>query len=284
MSIHQLRADYHRKVCDRIVRYNESAGHRWLNLADSSNRLSKTIAEAMIRRVAYPIGGEYISGQTAGHLFESETRDFIQRSFSLLQHLRPGDWEYSLGSAISSFSQYAHLAEIEELLGREPELATSLGGDYIVKPDIVVSRRPLSDAEINRYTVLVDSTSLAASLSPLRSEVSHGRSILHASISCKWTLRSDRSQNARTEALNLVRNRKGHLPHVVCVTAEPTPNRIASLALGTGDLDCVYHFALHELRAALLDLGDDGQLELLDTMIIGNRLRDISDLPIDLAS
>ncbi|MBO9364254.1 MAG: restriction endonuclease, partial [Roseiflexus sp.] len=64
--------------------------------------------------------------------------------------------------------------------------------------------------------------------------------MLHASISRKWTIRSDRSQNIRTEAMNLIRNRKGHTPHIVAVTAEPLPTRIASLALGTGDLDCVY--------------------------------------------
>ena len=43
------------------------------------------------------------------------------------------------------------------------------------------------------------------------------------------------------------RNRKGNLPHIVVVTGEPMPARIASLALGTGDIDCVYHFALYEL-------------------------------------
>lgn len=31
----------------------------------------------------------------------------------------------------------------------------------------------------------------------------------HASISAKFTMRSDRAQNSRTEALNLIRNRKG---------------------------------------------------------------------------
>jgi len=35
------------------------------------------------------------------------------------------------------------------------------------------------------------------------------------------------------------------------VTGEPTPVRISSLALGTGDIDCVYHFALPELLAAV---------------------------------
>ncbi len=107
--------------------------------------------------------------------------------------------------------------------------------------------------------------------------------ILHAVVSCKWTLRSDRAQNARSEALNLVRNRKGRLPHVVVVTGEPTPVRISSLALGTGDIDCVYHFALPELLAAVREKGGEDTKELLDMMIDGKRLKDIADLPLDLA-
>jgi len=120
-------------------------------------------------------------------------------------------------------------------------------------------------------------------LPPLRkANFTWPRPILHASISCKWTLRSDRGQNARTEALNLIRNRKGNLPHIVAVTAEPLPTRIASLALGTGDLDCVYHFALPELQESVAQAGNEDQLDMLQTLIEGRRLRDISDLPFDL--
>jgi hypothetical protein len=61
------------------------------------------------------------------------------------------------------------------------------------------------------------------------------------------------------------------------------PTRIASLALGTGDIDCVYHFALHELRDAVHATGNEAAIESLEIMIEGNRLRDISDLPFDLA-
>ncbi len=106
---------------------------------------------------------------------------------------------------------------------------------------------------------------------------------MHASISCKWTLRSDRAQNARSEALNLIRNRKGRLPHAVVVTAEPSPSRIASIALGTGDIDCTYHFALSELKLAVEELDFPDAKEMLDILIEGKRLRDISDLPLDLA-
>jgi len=107
--------------------------------------------------------------------------------------------------------------------------------------------------------------------------------ILHASISTKWTLRSDRAQNARSEALNLIRNRKGRQPHIVVVTGEPTPSRLASLALGTGDIDCVYHFALNELQESVAELHNSEATDLLGIMVQGKRLKDISDLPLDLA-
>jgi hypothetical protein len=99
-------------------------------------------------------------------------------------------------------------------------------------------------------------------------------------------MRSDRAQNSRTEALNLIRNRKGHLPHIVVVTGEPLPSRLASLALGTGDIDCVYHFALYELLEAVREYARNGRediLEQLESLVEGKRLKDISDLPLDLS-
>ena len=90
-------------------------------------------------------------------------------------------------------------------------------------------------------------------------------------------------QGSRTEALNLIRNRKGHLPHIVVVTGEPWPNRLAAIALGTGDIDCVYHFALSELRETLEELAAADSKEMFDIMVSGKRLKDIADLPLDLA-
>ena len=74
-----------------------------------------------------------------------------------------------------------------------------------------------------------------------------------------------------------------NLPHILAVTAEPLPTRIASLALGTGDLDCVYHFALPELTEAIREIDNEDQMDMLSTLVEGRRLRDISDLPFDLA-
>ena len=137
---------------------------------------------------------------------------------------------------------------------------------------------------MNAGRVYVDDA--VCSLAALRKR-NGGKPILHASISAKWTMRSDRAQNSRTEALNLIRNRKGHLPHIVVVTGEPLPSRLASLALGTGDLDCVYHFALYELVDAVKEYAAQGSrediVETLMTLIEGKRLKDISDLPLDLS-
>lgn len=61
------------------------------------------------------------------------------------------------------------------------------------------------------------------------------------------------------------------------------PDRALASALGKGDLDCVYHFALDELKEAISDLDNQDQMDMLEMLIEGRRLRDISDLPFDLA-
>ena len=54
--------------------------------------------------------------------------------------------------------------------------------------------------------------------------------------------------------------------------------------MGTGDIDCVYHMALPELTLSVKESGNEDQQDMLATLVTGKRLRDISDLPFDLAS
>ncbi|MBN2047183.1 MAG: restriction endonuclease [Anaerolineaceae bacterium] len=283
--INDLRNTYHQNICAKILQISEAHGSKFPNFADKSSAISTKIALAIVEQLPYrQRTNEKIQGQTAGKLFEEFTRDFIQSGFSLIHHLRPGKWQYLLNKSISDFYQYEHLSYLDQLMEHDTVLSSSLRGGYIITPDIVISKQPFDDCEINQGDHVVDIDEPDSRLTPFRqiNYTERGASMLHASISCKWTLRSDRAQNTRTEALNLIRNRKGHLPHVTVVTAEPLPSRIAALALGTGDLDCVYHFALYELEKAVQSVGE-GQIELLQTMIEGRRLRDISDLPFDLA-
>jgi hypothetical protein len=243
------------------------------SIADVSSRLSREIATALIAKIgASQSHLAKPAGQTAGAMFETATQNFVASCFKQLHHLRPGTFAVEKGQAISQFDQYSHLDELRILAFENKELRTLLGTDYLIKPDVVILRQPEPDSIINRHQLLVDDT--VARRTVLRA-ANGARATLHASISCKLTIRSDRVQNTRSEALNLVRNRKGRLPHIVAVTAEPVPSRIAAIALGTGDMDCVYHFALPELVKTLQEQGRE-TLELVETMIEGQRLRDIA--------
>ncbi len=282
MDVIALRKMYHQDICENIIRLSKDGEEYYPNFADKGNKASRAIATNIINQLDCKASYGKISGQKAGNLFQKTTCDFISQVFNRLNDIRPGNWTYNIETTISEFDQYSHLVDLERIVEEIDELASSLGADYIVKPDIIIGRKPLSDDEINKSSLIVNEAGNFASKTPLRERNSHHQ-ILHASISCKWTLRSDRGQNARTEALNLIRNRKGNLPHIVAVTAEPLPTRIASLALGTGDLDCVYHFALHELEEAIQTINNEDQWDMLKTLTDGRRLRDISDLPFDLA-
>ncbi len=254
--------------------------------SDSGNYPSIQLGRSVALQLGASVCGK-MKGQSAGRLFEEITAEFLSSVFPRLQHLRPGNWQIlNLGNQNSmktwDFAQYEHLAYLSQIVQENKKLSAMLGNDYMIAPDIVVYRELCDDPEINQNGVFVDdSVCLKADLR----KKNGGNPILHASVSTKWTMRSDRAQNSRTEALNLIRNRKGRVPHIVVVTGEPTPSRIASLALGTGDIDCVYHFALYELLKAVKEYDAKGKEDLEETLtalVEGKRLKDISDLILDL--
>jgi hypothetical protein len=286
--LRDLRVKYHRNLCGDVFGQT-AAGH--YNTADKDSPTSVALAAGIAARLPGPFCPvpNIPKGQTAGARFAAYTTRFIEDGFALLRDFRPGDWIFSAAqgaAGITAYEQYRHLADLDAVARAHPEVRAALGGDYLITPDIIVGRRPVPVAVIDSdpaNPVVGDAAETHARLTPLRADNPPNLPSLHASISCKWTMRSDRAQNTRTEALNLLRNRKGRSPQMIVVTAEPLPSRLMSIAVGTGDIDCCYHSFLSELveSARAADLGD--QLEMLDTMISGRRLRDISDLPFDLA-
>ncbi|MBS7273127.1 NgoMIV family type II restriction endonuclease [Fibrobacter sp.] len=275
------RKKYHKALLEKGVLTIDKDGVP--SNADKSSKLSITIANGIAQALMAETAEKAV-GQTAGAKFELVNMEFLEATFPKLQNLRPGNWHIvKLGNRnsikTSSFVQYEHLEYLSELTEKNAKLAASMGNDYMVAPDVVIYQDAIEDSEINKNLLIVDSTT--SKMAYIRKETG-GLPILHASISAKWTMRSDRAQNSRTEALGLIRNRKGHLPHIVVVTGEPMPGRLASLALGTGDIDCMYHFALYELIEAVEKSGAEDSKELLDVLIKGKRLKDISDLPLDL--
>lgn len=278
MTLEDLRREYHAAIFKELLMVDDK---EIPNNADKYSNISVQLAKGIVEQIAIKTKSVKLSGQTTGKSFEKLTSKYLEKIFSEINHLRTGKYKFYIGKSIEGFEQYEHLDILSEILKTNRELRAAIG-DYIISPDIIIGRLPIEDAEINRNKKLLEQNDINANFTPLRM-VNSQKPILHASISCKWTIRSDRSQNSRTEGLNLIRNRKGHTPHIVIVTGEPYPQRIASLALGTGDIDCVYHFALRELLKAVEKINNEPVTELLETLVQGKRLRDISDLPFDLA-
>ena len=288
----ELRSEFHRKlcanaICMKTIDKGKHKGEKVVSICDTGSRGSVDISRNMMELIGFPLSEKTIKGQTAGKVFTDLVAEFIEPAFATIHHLRPGNWGVSTSQAkkgIGIYDQYHHLLKLQRVIEEYPEVRAALGGDYLIIPDIVVFHVPVPDEIINQNADVIGADKRIAKQTPFRAENSpENTPILHSSISCKLTIRSDRAQNTRTEALNLVRNRKGATPKIIAVTMEPLPSRIAAIAMGTGDVDCTYHAALPELAEAIETAGLDEQAGFLDDLIKGSRLRDISDLPFDLA-
>lgn len=216
------------------------------NNSDAGGKSSIAIAEALLEELQ--IGSAVVAAPDPGPALEREVGAWL---LACLHGLAPArEWEWG-STRIDAFSQYRHLRQVEDLVREHPTLRAEIGVDYLVSPDVTIG-----------FPVPGDEAPF-----------------LHACVSCKWTLRSDRAQNVRHEAVILTRHRRGRQPHIVAVTAEPLPSRLASLARGTGEIDALYHVALPHLTAAVHGSGFGQQIEVLEEMTSQGRLRDITQMP-----
>ena len=143
--IEDLRRAYHRRLCQDVLRLSASGVP---NNSDKGSSASRRIGKAIVDRLDIKPKIGKLAGQTAGSGFEEATRDFLREAFQLLSHLRPGEWEFALGGNIGNYEQYMHLSDVSRITEEHKELKVVFG-DYIVKPDIVVCRKPVSNETIN---------------------------------------------------------------------------------------------------------------------------------------
>ncbi|OBK27441.1 restriction endonuclease [Mycobacterium asiaticum] len=231
------------------------------NTADGNNAASVALSSAILDELN--IKREVASGvknPQSGRPLELAVAATLKSDLPALDSSRR--WVVNEASRpITEFLQYGHLKKVDQLVKENAELRTTLGMDYIIKPDVVVglpSRHPDE---------------------PL---------FLHAAISCKWTIRSDRVQNIRHENNQMIRHRRERLPHLVTVTAEPLPSRLAAIARGTGEVDAVYHIAFGALDDAVVNLAmkqriSVEQVDAWNEVTSQGRVRPYSDLAETLA-
>jgi hypothetical protein len=186
-------------------------------------------------------------GTTMGSGFESRIRSDLEGSLPRIDPSR--QWSVVNSRNVADFEQYKHLSTLDAAMRSSVTLRMEFGRDYRIVPDVVVGvERPGQDP------------------------------LLHAVVSCKWSMRSDRVQNVRPEGATLMRHRRGRAPHFVVVTAEPLPTRIASIAMTTGEIDRVYHVAFEEMQAAVSVAGSIAQRDSWEEMVSQGRLRDYKTL------
>ena len=235
-------------------------GWSWVpNFADADNAESLQLAAGILDGLGVvrpDAGGEAVGTADVGSSLE---RIVESRLATEVRDLAPDrDWVFSRGRSVLDFAQYEHLRSIDYLIRENPSLAVTLGRDYLIKPDVSVG--------------IANTPTFANNL------------WLHAVVSCKWTIRSDRVQNVRHEFAQLIRHRRGRLPHLVTVTLEPLPTRLLSIARGTGEVDTTYHLAFDELHAAVEASSNRQQIEAWNEVVGQRRLRSFSELGRDLTS
>ena len=225
------------------------------NTADKGSKTSIKIAAAILDLLGIK-APTTLTGQTAGTRLEQGVADMLKTSLPALSSVR--SWLIDAHPPVTAFDQYAHIADLDELIAQDHTgiLRTVIGSEYLIKPDVAVSFEQDDPSRLP---------------------------FLHATVSCKWTIRSDRVQNIRHEAVLLTRLRRGRQPHIVAVTAEPLPTRLAAIARGTGEVDAVYHATFGPLKEATEKAGTAEQQEALDELIEQRRLFDLADLPKTLA-
>lgn len=120
--------------------------------------------------------------------------------------------------------------EISSTESRRRELLNILGEESLLKLDIAISRE-------------------------MANPINSGFPLQHlvAGFSLKWTLRTDRAQDCRSQGAKMAALRRGRMPHFAAVTMEPRPSMLALLGRGSGDVDCVYHLHLPALSMAIDD-------------------------------
>jgi hypothetical protein len=225
------------------------------NSADTESVQSVALAGEILNYLGVQPGEPSPVPQSPGPMLEELVREDIEKRLADYNSSR--QWLVTRGRIVTDFSQYSHLREVDRLVRNDPALAVTIGRDYLIKPDVTVGIMDPGPRE---------------------------DPFLHAAISCKWTIRSDRVQNVRHEFNQMIRHRRGRQPHLVAVTAEPLPSRLQAIARGTGEVDAVYHIAYEALDWAVRRVGNEIQKNAWNECIQQRRVLNYAELVPTLAT
>lgn len=255
--------------------------------SDNNDPLSIELGHELFSELGVPEGTPEVS--SVGSVME-------RRAVEHLATLRP-DLVTKTSRRAFEFAQYAHLAvfrdftraytgpteSMREDLERLLEKTDDLEVRKLVTRALAAEEKARSDHEL--VLQLVDAM---PEESMLKIDITVGEHAetprLLVALSSKWSLRTDRAQDCVSQGSKLVSLRRGRMPHYAVLTMEPRPAMLRLIAYGSGSVDCVYHLALPELRAAAEQLerrrgrGPWKPRSDLERMVAQGRVRDYNAL------
>lgn len=175
--------------------------------------------------------------RSAGTRLEEGLRKDIEKHLLSIDPRR--GWTVERKGDVADFEQYKHMKLVRDFRKKDATFRQLSGHSYLVKTDVRVG---VPNPDPSRLP------------------------LLHACVSSKLTIRSDRAQNVKAEFDVLSRIKNGRQPHFTVVTAEPLPSRLASIAEGYGALDAMYHLLYEEVDEALRRLSKKAGSKLAKQM------------------
>lgn len=236
------------------------------NTSDAGDALSVEIGEALfdVLGVSRVTAGTEKDEPTGGVLAAAVTAD-LGRRFPITV----GGIQVLPERKLFEFEQYRHVGAIRDVKpGRSKEFNAAWR-----RLTTYVRKQPTRAADVRRVEEMISAveTSVDAADAVLRKLLDEigdesllgldltvarqGRldrlPTLEVGLSLKWSLRTDRAQDCRSQGARMSALRRGRMPHFAVVTMEPRPYMLNLLGGGSGDVDCVYHLDLPALATAV---------------------------------
>jgi hypothetical protein len=164
--VSRARLKFHQALLGDVLYFSEKSekGSRVRKASNADIDKSALIANAIALQLGAVDRLVAQKPQTLGNLFESRCMEFLREFFQPENsaHLRPGEFivRRLAGNEkvpLGRYQQYAHLQVLQEAIAKDSRLASALGNEYYIKPDLIIERSPSDDRHINEPGNIVDS-------------------------------------------------------------------------------------------------------------------------------
>ncbi|MEO3939333.1 NgoMIV family type II restriction endonuclease [Dermatophilaceae bacterium Soc4.6] len=231
------------------------------NTSDVSEKLLVELGRALFAAMGVP------PGQPAPNGVDKQMSRRL--ADDLGRQIGATDLEVQAEQALDAFTQYRHVSAIKgfraeptrEVTTALTKLRTFVTRRITTPPRDVTRRDELLEAldtAMTAETVLrrqvIDDLGEESLLNlDVTASRAHpgGKRHLEAGLSLKWSLRTDRARDCRSQGGKMASLRRGMTPHFAAVTMEPRPYMLRLLGGGSGEVDCVYHLDLPSLTTAI---------------------------------